>query len=211
MAGARLWIGGTPDFNADYEDAVAGRFLLLFCLIAGGTYATLAVLFRSLLIPLKAILLNLLSVGAAFGAVVLVFQEGWGAGWLGITGASQGLFPIVPPLVFCTVFGLSMDYEIFLVARVAEARRSGAGEREALALGLSRTGGVITGAAVIMIVVFGAFTLGEFLLIRILGFALAVAVLLDATLIRLAVGPALLQLAGRWNWWPGSLAREPAR
>jgi uncharacterized membrane protein YdfJ with MMPL/SSD domain len=106
-------------------------------------------------------------------------------------------------LVFCIVFGLSMDYEVFLVARVREARMSGLGEREAIAHGLSRTGGLITSAAAIMIVVFGAFMLGDFLLIKMLGFSLAVAVLLDATVMRLAVSPALLTLAGRWNWWPG--------
>jgi RND superfamily putative drug exporter len=96
-----------------------------------------------------------------------------------------------------------MDYEVFLVARVAEARRAGLSEDEALAEGLARTGPVITSAAAIMIAVFAAFTLGEFVLLKMLGFALAVAVLLDATVIRMAIGPALLRLAGRWNWWPG--------
>jgi RND superfamily putative drug exporter len=96
-----------------------------------------------------------------------------------------------------------MDYEVFLVARIREARVAGLGEREAIAHGLSHTGGLITSAAAIMIVVFGAFMLGDFLLIKMLGFALAVAVLLDATVMRLAVSPALLTLAGRWNWWPG--------
>ena len=109
----------------------------------------------------------------------------------------------MPPLVFCTVFGLSMDYEVFLVSRVAEARRGGMPEAEALAEGLARTGGVITSAAAIMIAVFASFTLGDFVLVKMLGFTLAVAVLLDATVIRVAVGPALLHLAGRWNWWPG--------
>jgi RND superfamily putative drug exporter len=96
-----------------------------------------------------------------------------------------------------------MDYEVFLVARVAEARRAGLSEDEALGEGLARTGPVITSAAAIMIAVFSAFTLGEFVLLKMLGFALAVAVLLDATVIRMAIGPALLRLAGRWNWWPG--------
>ena len=96
-----------------------------------------------------------------------------------------------------------MDYEVFLVARVAEARRAGLSEDDALAEGLARTGPVITSAAAIMIAVFAAFTLGEFVLLKMLGFALAVAVLLDATVIRMAIGPALLRLAGRWNWWPG--------
>jgi RND superfamily putative drug exporter len=96
-----------------------------------------------------------------------------------------------------------MDYEVFLVARVAEARRGGASEEEAIAEGLARTGGVITSAAAIMIVVFAAFMLGDFLMTKVLGFALAAAVLFDATVVRMAIGPALLRLAGRWNWWPG--------
>src|SRR5262249_1828590 len=109
-------------------------------------------------------------------------------------------------LVFAIVFGLSMDYEVFLVARIREGRVAGLGDREAIAQGLARTGGLITSAAAIMIVVFGAFMLGDFLLIKMLGFALAVAVFLDATVMRLAVSPALLALAGRWNWWPGAIA-----
>ena len=96
-----------------------------------------------------------------------------------------------------------MDYEVFLVARVAEARRAGADDSEAIAEGLARTGGLITSAASIMIAVFAAFTLGDFVIVKILGFALAVAVLIDATVMRIAIGPALLKLAGHWNWWPG--------
>jgi RND superfamily putative drug exporter len=154
------------------------------------------------LIPIKAVALNLLTVAAAFGAVVLVFQEGVGASWLGLDAATGSVFRTVPIYAFCIVFGLSMDYEVFLVARVAEARRDGLPEAEALAYGLAKTGGIITSAAAIMIAVFGAFTLGDVLLTKMLGFALAVAVLLDGTIIRTAVGPALLRLAGRYNWWP---------
>jgi RND superfamily putative drug exporter len=106
-------------------------------------------------------------------------------------------------IVFCIVFGLSMDYEVFLVTRVNEFRRAGRSDAEAIVDALRTTGPVITSAAMIMLVVFGAFTMGSFLFTKMLGFTLAVAVLLDATLVRMAVGPALLQLAGRWNWWPG--------
>jgi RND superfamily putative drug exporter len=212
--GARLRVGGLPGFNADYEDAVAGRSWMVVLLIVTGTFVVLMMSFRSLLVPLKAVALNLLSVGAAFGAVVLVFQEGHGASWLGRAGPTGGVFPAVPLLAFAIVFGLSMDYEVFLVARVAEARREGLTEAAALAKGLGRTGGVITSAAAIMVAVFGAFALGDLLVVQILGFALAVAVFIDATLIRIAIGPALLCLAGRWNWWPGwrdtSRSVEPA-
>jgi RND superfamily putative drug exporter len=204
LPGARLRVGGLPGFNVDYEDAVAGRSPAVVGLVVAGTLLALLASFRSVLVPLKAVALNLLSVAAAFGVVVLVFQEGHLARWVGLSGPTGGLFPAVPLLVFAIVFGLSMDYEVFLVARVAEARKAGLPEAAALAEGMARTGGVITSAAAIMITVFGAFALGELLIVRVLGFALAVAVLLDATLIRIAVGPALMCLAGRWNWWPGA-------
>ena len=203
ISGARVAIGGMPAFNADYEDAIDSRMPLVVGLVLGGTLLALLVGFRSVLIPLKALALNLLSVAAALGAVVLVFQDGHGAQLVGLDGGMGSLFPALPAVVFCVVFGLSMDYEVFLVARVAEARRSGANESEAIAEGLARTGGLITSAAAIMIVVFAAFMLGDFLMIKVLGFALATAVLLDATVVRMAIGPALLRLAGRWNWWPG--------
>jgi RND superfamily putative drug exporter len=203
LKGVRLEVGGLPGFHADYEDALGGRLVVVVAVVLVATLVALFVGFGSVLIPLKAVLLNLLSVASAFGALVLVFQEGHGGGWLGLSGPAGGVFPAVPILVFTIVFGLSMDYEVFLVARVAEARRAGLDEGPALGEGLARTGGVITSAAAVMVAVFSAFARGDFLLIQMLGFALAVAVLIDAIPIRLAIGPALLSLAGRWNWWPG--------
>jgi putative drug exporter of the RND superfamily len=211
LPGATLHVGGMPAFNADYEDAIAGRFGLVIALVLGGTLLALLAGFRSVLIPLKALFLNVLSVAAALGAVVLVFQDGRGAPLVHLSEGMGSLFPALPVLVFCIVFGLSMDYEVFLVARVAEARRAGLDESEAIAEGLARTGGVITSAAAIMIVVFAAFMLGDFLMIKVLGFALAVAVLFDATVVRIAIGPALLRLAGKWNWWPGTARPDPAQ
>jgi putative drug exporter of the RND superfamily len=202
LRGARVLVGGLPAFNADYQDAIGGSVLSVAAVVIVGTFLALFVGFRSVLVPLKAVALNLLSVCAAFGAAVLVFQDGYGARALGLTGPIDGLFPAVPILVFCLVFGLSMDYEVFLVSRVAEATRAGMSTRDALAEGMARTGGVITNAALVMIVVFTSFATGEFLLIKILGFTLAVAVLVDATVVRLAIGPALLRLAGQHNWWP---------
>jgi len=125
---------------------------------------------------------------------------------LGVHEGTGGVFPIIAILAFAIVFGLSMDYEVFLVARVLEARRSGLSETEAITEGLARTAGQITSAAAIMIVVFEGFTLGDFLVIKMLGFTLAVAVLIDATLVRIVIGPALLRLAGDWNWWRWGLA-----
>lgn len=202
---ARIRVGGLPALNIDYEEAVAGRsrFTQVVGLVVLATFVVLAAGFRSVLVPLKAIVLNLVAVAGAFGAVKLVFQDGIGASLFGLSAPLGGIFPAIPVLVFCVVFGLSMDYEVFLVARVREARLAGRGERGAIADGLTQTGRLITSAAAIMIVVFGAFMASDFLLMKMLGFALAVSVLLDATVMRLAVSPALLALAGRWNWWPG--------
>ena len=206
---ARVRVGGLPALNVDYRSAVAGRkrFMEVVGIVVAATFLVLALGFRSVLVPLKAIVLNLLAVAGAFGAVTLVFQDGIGARLLGVSAPLDAIFPAIPVLVFSVVFGLSMDYEVFLVARIREARQRGAGERAAIADGLAHTARLITSAAAIMIVVFGAFIFADFLLIKMLGFALAAAVLLDATVMRLAVSPALLALAGKWNWWPGYFLR----
>jgi putative drug exporter of the RND superfamily len=198
-----VYIGGLPAFNADYENAVAGNLALIVALVIGGTFAALIMGFHSLLIATKAVALNLLTVTAAMGVVVLVFQDGHAIGLVGLTNAIDGLFPAVPVIVFCTLFGLSMDYEIFIVSRVKEYVDAGLSDVEALVEGLARTAGIITSAASVMIVVFAAFALADFLVIKILGLCLAVAVAIDATVVRMALGPALLRLGGRWNWWPG--------
>jgi len=202
IPGAATLVGGLPAFNADYQEAVAGRLPVIVALVVGGTMLALFMGFRSVLVPLKAVVLNLLSVGAACGALKLVFQDGHGARLLGVAEPLDAVFSSLPVIVFCIVFGLSMDYEVFLITRVRELRRSGLGDRDAIVEALGRTGQVITNAAVIMLVVFAAFMLGDVLLTKMLGFTLAVAVLLDATVVRMVVGPALLQLAGKWNWWP---------
>lgn len=205
IVGARVAVGGLPGFNADYHDAVAGRFTGIVLLVTGGTFLALVVGLRSIVVPLKAVALNVLSVAAAFGALTLVFQEGVGGSLIGIDEPLGAVFSSLPLIVFCIVFGLSMDYEIFLMTRVMEARRRGMNERDAIVEALGTTGPVITNAALIMLAVFAAFAFADFLMLKMLGFALAVAVLVDATIVRIVVGPALLQLAGRWNWWPGSM------
>jgi RND superfamily putative drug exporter len=203
LAGTRFDVGGAPGFNVDYENAIKGALGPLVLSVICATLLVLSLAFRSILIPLKAVALNLLSVAAAFGALALVFQDGYGSWLAGLTTPMAGGFPIVPVLVFCIVFGLSMDYEVFIVARIAQCRRAGLSDAEALVEGLTRSGRVITFAALIMVMIFGGFMMGDFIVIKILGFALSTAVLLDATVVRLALGPALIQLAGRWNWWPG--------
>jgi RND superfamily putative drug exporter len=205
IPGATLRIGGIPALTADYQTIVRDRFAPVMALVVGGTLLVLLGGFRSLFAAVKAIALNFLSVAASFGALVLVFQDGHGSSFLGVREGTASIFPIVPIVAFAIVFGLSMDYEVFLVARVLEARRSGLSELEAIPEGLARTAGLITSAAAIMIVVFAAFTFGNFLVVKMLGFTLAVAVFIDATLVRIVIGPALLRIAGDWNWWPGGL------
>jgi putative drug exporter of the RND superfamily len=205
VPGATLRIGGIAALIADYQMIVKERFISVLELVVGGTLLALLAGFRSLFAAVKAIALNLLSVAASFGALVLVFQEGHGIRIFGVPEGTGSIFPIVPIVAFAIVFGLSMDYEVFLVARVLEARRSGMSELEAIPEGIARTAGLITSAAAIMIVVFAAFTFGNFLVIKMLGFTLAVAVFIDATVVRIVIGPALLRVAGDWNWWPGGL------
>jgi RND superfamily putative drug exporter len=206
--GATLEIGGIPALNADYQAIVLKHFKSVIALVVVATLLALLAGFRSLFAAVKAIALNLLSVAAAFGALVFVFQDGHGSGLLGVPGGTGSVFPLVPIVAFAIVFGLSMDYEVFLVARVLEARRAGLPEEDAIPEGMARTAGLITSAAAIMIVVFAAFTFGNFLVVKMIGFTLAVAVLIDATLVRIVIGPALLRLAGDWNWWPSGLRRS---
>jgi RND superfamily putative drug exporter len=210
VPGAVLRVGGVAAQVADYEAVVKERLPRVVLGVVLGSLLALLIGLRSLFAAVKAILLNLLSVGASFGALVVVFQEGHGSKLLGLDEPTGTVYPIVPILSFAIVFGLSMDYEVFLVARVLEERRRGLSERAAVIEGLARTAGLITSAGAIMIAVFTAFTVGSFMVVQMLGFTLAVAVLIDATLVRMVVGPALLQLAGDWNWWPFGLYGAPA-
>jgi len=201
--GGRISVGGTPAATADYEDLVDLWLPRVIAIVAAGSFVVLAVAFRSLVIPLKAVALNLLSVFAAYGTIALVFVHGFGAGLLGLAGPIEGVFPPTPIIVFCAAFGISMDYEVFLLSRIAAARRLNADERECIVEGVAGTGRLITSAAAIMVVVFAAFAFGDVLPTQILGAALAVVVAIDALLIRMALGPAIIRIAGRWNWWPG--------
>ena len=211
VPGAVLRVGGIPAIDTDYDSVVAKWMPRVARCVVLGSLLALLIGLRSLFAAVKAILLNLLSVGASFGALVVVFQEGHGSKLFGLGGPTGSVYPIVPILSFAIVFGLSMDYEVFLVARVLEERRRGLCERSAVIEGLARTAGLITSAAAIMIAVFTAFTLGGFLVVQMLGFTLAVAVFIDATVVRMVVGPALLKLAGDWNWWPLGLYGAPAK
>ena len=173
-------------------------------LILAVTALMLAIVFRSVLVPIKAVVMNSLSVAATFGIVVLVFQHGFGAQLFGVGGPTSAIYVLVPVIVFAMVFGLSMDYEVFLLVRIKEAYDVTGDNAAATRDGLAATASVITSAAVIMVVVFGAFAFAHIILMQFIGFGLAVAVFLDATLVRMIMVPAFMQIAGRWNWWPGT-------
>jgi RND superfamily putative drug exporter len=203
LQSARVLVGGYVAENVDVQAELGSAFPLVAGWIFGATAIVLGLVFRAVLIPLKAILLNAASVGAAFGLVVLVFQRGHGSALFGTPGASEAVFAAVPILLFAILFGLSIDYEVFLLGRIAEAYRPAGDNDAATREGLAASAGVITWAALLMVAVFGVFAFSRVPVIQLLGFGLAAAVLLDATVIRLVLAPALLHLAGRWNWWPG--------
>jgi putative drug exporter of the RND superfamily len=203
MQGASTVVGGFAASSVDLQHDLLKRFPAIVGMILGVTAIMLFIAFRSLLVPLKAVVLNCLSVGAAFGVTVLVFQHGYGGSLFGLDGPTEAIFVVVPVLVFATVFGLSMDYEVFLLTRIKEVFDKTGRNDHATMEGLSATASTITFAALIMIAVFGVFAFSRVLAVQFIGFGLALAVLLDATLIRMVLVPAIMHIAGRWNWWPG--------
>ncbi len=184
----------------DLNGTLAARLPLALGLIAVITSVLLFLMFGSVIIPAKAIVLNLLSLSATFGAMVWIFQEGHLSGLLGFT-ATGGLAAAMPILMFCVAFGLSMDYEVFLLSRIKEEHDNGADNETAVAVGLERTGRIVTAAAVLIAVVFLSFVVGRVSFIKLFGLGLTLAVLMDAFLIRGTLVPAFMRLAGDWNWW----------
>lgn len=212
-AEANVWFGGLEQSNRDSIGSIADRMPWVLISIAVVMLALLFVMTRSVVVPVKALLLNILSLSATFGAMVWVFQEGH-LGGLG-TPALGSLFAIVPVLLFCITFGLSMDYEVFLISRIREcwlaSDRSKAANSEAVAQGLTSTGRVVTAAALIMIINFAALIASQVPLMRMFGVGLTLAILLDATVIRIVLLPASMTLLGRWNWWTPHISRAPWR
>jgi putative drug exporter of the RND superfamily len=197
--GATVEVGGFTASNEDFSHVVAGKLPLFIGVVVLLSALLLLVVFRSVVIPIKAALMNLLSIGAALGFVTLIFQEGHGASLLGIgTGPIESFVPV---LMFAIVFGLSMDYEVFLISRVHEEWEASGDASMAVARGLQTTGRVITAAASIMIVVFGSFALGDDRVIKLFGIGLASAVFFDAVIIRCLLVPAIMELLGRAAWW----------
>jgi RND superfamily putative drug exporter len=190
-SGATAHVGGATASNVDFAQVLRDRLPLFIGGVLASSFVLLMVVFRSLLVPLKAVLLNLLSIGAAFGAMVVAFQWRDGA----------PIEPWAPMLLFAIVFGLSMDYEVFLLSAVKEHWDATGDNREAVVEGLSSTARVITGAAAIMVAVFGGFLTADLHAVRMIGFGLAFAVLVDATVVRMLLVPASMELLGNRNWW----------
>ena len=201
--GREVLFAGTAQVNRDSVDAITSRLPVVLGLIVVIMFAVLFLLTGSVVIPLKALVLNVLSLSAAFGAMVWIFQDGH-LGGLGTT-ATGILVANIPVLLFCIAFGLSMDYEVFLVSRIREfwlqTARTRADNDESVALGIARSGRVVTAAAVVMSISFAALIAAQLQVIRLLGVGLTVAVLVDATLVRMMLVPAFMQVLGRWNWW----------
>jgi len=168
--------------------------------VLGFSFLLLLVVFRSLVVPFKAVIMNLLSVGAGYGLLVVVFQRGVGANLLGFQ-KTETIESWVPLFLFCILFGLSMDYHVFLLSRIRERFSQTGDNAESVAFGIRSTGAIITGAALIMVAVFSAFAMGDLVMFQQMGFGLAVAVILDATIIRLVLVPASMQLLGDLNWY----------
>lgn len=200
VPGARVDVSGMAAQSIDFNDLLAKRVPIIFAFVLGLAFVLLMATFRSIVIPVKAIVMNLLSVGAAYGVLVLVFQHGWGASLLGFepTGA---VAPWLPLFLFVILFGLSMDYHVFIISRIKELYDGGMSTERAVAAGIKSTAGVVTSAAAVMVAVFAIFGSLSMLPLKQMGVGLSVAVLIDATIIRAVLLPATMKLLGDWNWY----------
>jgi RND superfamily putative drug exporter len=198
--GLQANVTGGLAHRVDIIDRIQDRLVKVVMFIMGITYVVLLFAFRSVLLPLKAVLMNVLSLGASLGVVVLVFQDGYLANVFHITSIGY-VNATLPVSIFCIVFGISMDYEVFLISRIMEEYRSSGDNKGSTALGLTKTGGLITSAAFILVVVVGSFIFTDIEIMKGIGLGLALAVLIDATIIRIIIVPALMKLFGKANWW----------
>ena len=200
-------VGGRAAFLVDQKRSLGERLPWAALIVVLVTLLVLFAMTGSLLLPIKAVILNLLTISAVFGVLVLIFQRGHLQGLLDFR--SPGAIDTTQPLMIAAIaFGLSTDYGVFLLSRIKEARDSGLDDRHAVALGLERTGRIVTAAALLFVVAIGAFATSRIVQIKEIGLGTAVAVSLDATVVRALLVPSLMQLLGRWNWWaPAPLAR----
>jgi len=198
--GATVYVGGDTAENIDYFNSVSDPAPIVLAFVLGLTLVLLTIVFRSVVVAFTALVLNLLSVGAAYGLLVLVFQHGFGAGLFGFTQADT-IEAWVPLFLFSVLFGLSMDYQVFLLSRIKERHDQTGDTNEAVSWGVSSTARIITGAALIIVAVFLGFAMGDLIQFQQMGFGVAVALLIDATIIRSVILPSLMSLLGRWNWY----------
>jgi RND superfamily putative drug exporter len=206
---AAIAVTGFTAIDLDTVDFIASHTPAALAYIVAATMLVLFFLLGSVILPLKAVVMNLLSISASFGAIVWIFQDGHLAAQLGFTPGS--IDPTLPVIMFCTVFGLSMDYEVLLLSRIQEEYRRTGDNTHAVAEGLERSGRLITAAALIMVAVFVGFALADVVIIKSVGVGMAIAVALDATLVRALIVPATMRLLGRANWWaPRLVAYRPA-
>ncbi len=198
--GAGVYVGGITAIFEDFGEVLTEKLPLFIGVVVLLSALLLMAVFRSILVPLKAMLMNLLSIGAAFGIVVAVFQWGWLGGMIGLEGTGP-IESFLPVFLFAIVFGLSMDYEVFLMSRIHEEWEASHDEQRAVTRGLALTGRVITAAAAIMVTVFASFMIGEDRIIKLFGLGLSAAVLIDAVVIRTVLVPSIMQLFGPRAWW----------
>jgi RND superfamily putative drug exporter len=204
-------LGGVAPEERDFISAVYGSFPLVLLFLVLLTYVLLARAFRSLILPLKAVILNLLSLGAAYGIIVFIFQQGHGAHAIWGVHATGSIIGWIPVMIFAFLFGLSMDYEVFMIARIREAYNETGNTREAVSLGLARTGKLVTSAALVLCMAFFVLSTGPGVDVKQFGIGLAAGIIFDATVIRALLVPALVSLLGRWNWWLPAWAARPLR
>ena len=197
---AEVYVGGGTAEVVDSVTMAQDYLPIIFAFVLSASFVLLLVAFRSIVVPLKAVVMNLLSVGAAYGMLVLVFQEGIGAGLLGFQ-QTPIIEAFLPMFLFRVLFGLSMDYHVFLLSRIKERYDETGDNSASVAYGLRATGRIITGAALIMVAVFGGFALGDLVMMQQMGFGFAVAIILDATVVRMVLVPASMELLGDWNWY----------
>lgn len=210
LRGDVLHVGGAAAGYIDFNDAMYSKFPLIIALVLLMTCVFLFFAFRSVFLPLKAVLLNLLSVGAAYGALQIVYKDGFGHQILQFT-PEDGVAPWVPVFLFAFLFGLSMDYEVFLLSRIREHWLRTGNNRASVTFGLEKTGRLITSAAAIMVVAFSGFLIGHEIQLKEFGFGLMASIALDATLIRIVLVPSIMELLGAWNWWVPSFLHEFSR
>ena len=206
--GVRMTLGGVAAENRDFVHAVYGNFPYVLAFVVVLTFLLLARAFRSLLLPLKAVILNLVSLGAAYGIVVFIFQEGHGSEAIWNVQPTQAIISWIPLMIFAFLFGLSMDYEVFMLTRMREAYDETGSTPSAISLGLMRTGKLVTSAALVLMFAFFSMSTGPSVDIKQFGIGLAAGIIFDATVIRALLVPAIMRLMGRWNWWlPSGMAR----